>query len=410
MNSHTVEHPPARALTLADAGILALLLGANLTAFTSEIMMGGVYPALAERFGVSLETVVLLTTPRALAQLGVLVLGPLSDRLGRAWVLVGALCLLAVAGWGNAWAPSLQVMVVPQAAVGLGFATILACVKALVGDRYPYAIRGRVLAIVQMGLPLTLIVLVPGMVALAFRVNGVAPFVAMGSVATLLALLAAWRLPGAAHRPRLPSHSEERSRDWAQPRVLVILGLMLALSMVPSAIFNFLSGWVSETFGDPARTVGLVIAGDGLGTLIGISSSAVIVDRLTKRRATVMGLAVTGVFALLLPHTHRGLGLAFAAVAGLSAGLEVALIALAALLTELVPRARGTVMSLWMGAQAAGGALSPLMAAQLWRRGGMAVIASTGGALVLAVAVAMFLVAAEPARASGGEMTPGGGL
>lgn len=385
---------PARQLSRSDAGILALLLGANLVALVPEIMMGALYPALAARYAVSLETVVLLTTPRALGQFGVLFLGPLSQRIGWARLLVGGLILAAAAAWGGALASGLGVMAVLQVAMGLALAIGNAGIPALAGDRFAYAVRGRALAIIRLAMPLTLIVVVPCLVALASRVGVRAPFVALGLAATAIAALSAWRLPAAAGRPARGADSPLPRRLPVQ--VFALLALALCLQLVPASVFSFLSAWIGETFGNPGVTVGLVIACDGVGALLGVGLSAAFVDRLTKRRAALLGLAVAGAFALLLPAAGRALGLACLTIAGLSASLEVAFVALVAMLTELAPRARGTVMGLWAGALAAGTALSPLASRPLWTGWGMAGLGWAGGGLLAVLAVALLLVVAEP--------------
>ncbi|MDI7276026.1 MAG: MFS transporter, partial [Anaerolineae bacterium] len=81
----------ARAMAPREAGFLALLVAANLVAVTVDILLSALYPSLAACYARPVETLVLLGTPRALAQLGVLPLGALSDRVGRGRVLAGGL-------------------------------------------------------------------------------------------------------------------------------------------------------------------------------------------------------------------------------------------------------------------------------------------------------------------------------
>jgi len=398
-----LEHHIANPLGRSDAGLLALLLGANLVALASDVMMSPLYPLLAAHYGVALETVVLLGTPRALAQLGVLFLGPLSERIGRAYLLVGGLALTALAAWAGALAPGLGAMALVQTALGLALAVAAAGIPALVGDRYAYAVRGRALAIIRLAMPLTLIAVVPGLAALAVGAGVVAPFVALGTAATAICVLAAWRLPRAVARGATPSAAAPAAGRHITLRAGAVLVLALCLSLVPSTVFTFLPAWVGNTFANPAVTVSLAIAADGCGALLGVLFSAVLVDRLTKRRAATLGALVAGVFMLLLPATGHAFGLAALIIAGFSGCLEVALVAFMALLSEMAPAARGTVMSLWAVALAGGAALAPVAGRLVWMRWGMAGLGAAGSTLLLAVALALTLVvAAEP----GGEPNP----
>lgn len=382
-------------LAPSELGFLSLLLGTNLAALAADIMMCALYPGLALRFGAPVETVVLLGTPRALAQLGVLALGPLADRIGRARVLVGGLFLIAAAAWSGAVAPNLGSMAAVQVALGLGFAIVMAGVPALAGDRYPYEIRGRVLAIVRLAMPFTLMVVVPALVALAARRTTAAPFMVLGTATAALSLLAAWRLPRLGG-PSSPVGPDAHPAGWLSPRVIVILLLGLCLAIVPTSVFGFLAAWIGGRFGDPAHTVGLALTFDGLGALGGVGLSVFLVDRLTKRRAGILGLALAAAFAFSLFAAQRALLVAVLAIAGFSASLEVGFIALSALLTEVAPQARATAMSLWAAALALGAALAPPLARLLWLQRGMAAIGWAGGVLLLAVAAVLAMVAVEP--------------
>ncbi len=384
-----------RPLAFSGAGILALLLGANLVVLASDIMMAALYPALALRYGLPLETVVLLTTPRSLAQLGVLFLGPLSDRIGRAGLLVGGLVLAAAAAWGGALAPNLLAMAVVQVGMGLAVAIANAGIPALVGDRYPYAVRGRVLAITRLAMPLALIVAVPALVALAAGSGVAAPFVALGAAASAIAALTAWRLPSAAARP-VAVTAEKPDERRVPLRAGAVLVLALCLAAVPQIVFNFLPAWVGKAFGNPSVTVGVALACDGSGALVGVAATALFVDRLTKRRAAALGMVAASVFAALLPRTGHAFPLACATIAGFSASLEMVFVGLPALLSGMAPRARGTVMGLWAAALAGGGALAPLVGRELWTRWGMAGLGWAGSALLVVLAVALALVAVEP--------------
>ena len=385
----------APTLTLADAAILALLMGANLVVLASDIVTTSLYPALAARYGVPLETVVLLSTPRALAQLGVLALAPLSERVGRVPMLVASLFLASAAAWGAALARSLGVMAMIQVALGLALAVGNAAIPALAGDRFAYAVRGRAMAAIRLAMPLTLIGAAPGLVALGNRVGVTAPFALLGLAAMAIALLAAWQLPGAAG-PGASTHATAAPRARLTARAAGVLVLALGLSLVPQAVFTFLAAWVGGTFGNPASTVALAITCDGCGSLAGVAASALLVDRLTKRRAATAGLVAAAAFAALLPGTRHTFPLACAAIAAFSASLEVVFVAFPALLSEMAPQARGAIMGLWAVALAAGGALAPVAGRALWMRWGMAGLGRAGGVVLVAVAVGLAIVAEEP--------------
>ncbi len=80
---------------------------------------------------------------------------------------------------------------------------------------------------------------------------------------------------------------------------------------------------------------------------------------------------LTAVAFLLLPLSAGHLATALAALVTLFFLFEIAVVGAIPLLTELVPEARGVVMSMTFGAMAAGRTIGSIIGPAVWLRAGM---------------------------------------
>jgi MFS transporter, DHA1 family, multidrug resistance protein len=187
----SVSRPP---LTRAQAALaLALLLG--LQPVTTDLYLPAL-PQLTRDLGASVggaqQTMAALLLSFGFGQL---LLGPVSDRVGRRPVLLGGLLLYTVAGIGGALAGSIEVLVAWRVLQGLGLAAAVVCSRALLRDLYEPVVGARVMAWAMSGL---------GLLAIASPAVGGA-VTAWGGWRAALAVVAAvgaavltfiaWRLP-----------------------------------------------------------------------------------------------------------------------------------------------------------------------------------------------------------------------
>ncbi len=104
--------------------------------------------------------------------------------------------------------------------------------------------------------------------------------------------------------------------------------------------------------------------------------------------AAVLGLALGLALAfLLLPLSAGHLATALAALVTLFFLFEIAVVGAIPLLTELVPEARGVVMSMTFGAMAAGRTIGSIIGPAVWLRAGM-----WGNSIIAAVVMLLAVV------------------
>jgi len=120
-------------------GVLVAILG-TLTAMSPlsiDLVVPG-FPSMSAQLGVDRPSVQLTLTMFLIGLVvGQLVIGPLSDRLGRRPLLLGGLTGYAVSAAAGALAPSIEVLLGTRLLQGVAAATAIVLARAIVGDSFP---------------------------------------------------------------------------------------------------------------------------------------------------------------------------------------------------------------------------------------------------------------------------------
>jgi MFS transporter, DHA1 family, multidrug resistance protein len=185
---------PTRALTPAVAALaIALLLG--LQPVTTDLYLPAL-PLLTRELQAGMPAAQ-LTMSLVLLAFGIaqLLLGPLSDRVGRRPVLLAGLALHTLASLCAAMAPNIELLIAARAMQGLGLAASVVCARAMVRDLYEPQQGAHVMAWAMSGL---------GVLALASPLLGGwmtttlgwrAPLGAVAAVVGITLAFTAWQVP-----------------------------------------------------------------------------------------------------------------------------------------------------------------------------------------------------------------------
>jgi predicted MFS family arabinose efflux permease len=359
-------------------------------------------PSIARGLGISLAAASGLVTARMIAGLAAPFFGPLADRHGRRGTMEIALGIFSLAGLllvsaGTFATGTLAAAVTAFVFYGLAKVLYDPTALAYLGDTVPYGKRGRAIGIFELCWSSAWLIGVPASGLLIDRFDWRAPWI----VLIVLGLLSLWltriRLPPGrpSTQQRASGHSVgQLAHTWRRllrrPRVPVLLLTSFLLSMAVELPFIVYGAWLETSFGLSLSALGLASIIVGLAEASAELGTALLTDRLGKRRSVLTGLIGLGASLLLLPGLATlGLAGALFGVTVVMLTFEFAIVSLLPLATELAPGERASLLSLNVTAFSLGriaGAASGGLLWQ-WRGEGIAPHATAGAFCALAAVV-----------------------
>lgn len=308
---------PGDAISASRRVVYIILLGA-LTAlgpFTIDLYLPA-FPLLREDFRTTDAAIQLTLTGTMIGfALGQLVIGPLSDKVGRRVPLLAVTALHVLASVAAAFAPTLELLAVARVLMGVGAAAGGVVAMAIVRDLF----GGRRLVVMLSRLSL---------------VSGVAPVVAPLIGSALLAVMP-WRgifvvlavyglvmlvsaialvpetLPPARRSERGTTTVWQRYRSVFSDRVFI--GVLIIGTMTFSGVFSYLSSssfLFQESYGFDAQQYGLLFAANSLGLVVGVQTAARLAARYGPQWVLAFSTAVLVAAAIaIIVADQAGLGL-----------------------------------------------------------------------------------------------------
>lgn len=361
---------------------------------SQHMIIAPLLPRIGEQLGVPEPRLSMLVTGYSVA-VGIVavVMGPISDRLGRRRMLLAGTAAMAVALGLHGLARGYQSLLGARILAGAGGGVLTGAAAAYVGDHFPYQRRGWALGWVMSGMAAGQILGVPIAALLADRVGFRTPFLFFAAtMATACAVAWMW----------LPQPAVERSADAVTVRgglrhyrALLARGPVAAAAAAYLAIFAatalytvYFPAWLEATHGISPGQVAAVFAAGGTATLLAGPRAGRLSDQLGRRSVVIRASVGAALLIALTPFAVRGAWsaallffLLMALIAARSGGLD-------ALLTELVPGGqRGSMMSLMMAIGqigfGAGGALAGAVYGAVGYEGNAWLAAGAGLAVAL---------------------------
>src|SRR3954471_10991449 len=276
------------------------------------------FPEIARDLATSAAEVQLtLTACVAGLAVGQLVIGPLSDRLGRRAPLIAAMSTYAVASLLCALAPSVVVLMALRFVQGLAGAGGVVIARAVVRDLHSGAAAVRLFSSLMLvtGLAPILAPLAGGAILGIASWRGI--FVTLTVLSGLIALIVALGLRETLPPERRSDHGLGTTlaimRDLLRDRWFVGHGLAGGLGF--GALFAYISGSsfvLQGVYGVSPQLYSVLFAMNGLGLIAGSQVNARLVGRFGPGRLLRAGLIsiATAATALLLvvSATHLGVG------------------------------------------------------------------------------------------------------
>ncbi len=296
MTSTAVDDPAALRPHVSRVRLVIVLGAVNAIGPLSIDMYLPAFPAIASSLHATAAQVQLtLTACVAGLALGQLIVGPLSDRLGRRTPLIAAMTIYAVASVLCSVAPSATALMALRFVQGLAGAGGVVIARAVVRDLHSGTEAVRLFSSLMLvtGLAPILAPLAGGQVLNVTSWRGI--FVVLAVLSAMLALLVAFGL-----RETLPP---ERRSDQGLRRTLVVMrvllrdrwfvGHALAGGLGFGALFAYISGSsfvLQGIYGVSPQLYSVLFAMNGLGLIAGSQLNARLVGRFGPGRLLRAGL------------------------------------------------------------------------------------------------------------------------
>lgn len=325
--------------------LLRVLSAATFLIFFQAYMVGPLIPRLSAAFGVSARSIGLIV-PAYLIPYGVSVLfyGLLSDRIGRRPIMLTSLSAFVVLTALTATAQSAAELIAWRLLTGLGASGVVPLALALIGDLFPYELRGRPLGWLfgamagGMAFGSTFGVLLEPFIG--WRMVFVS--VAVLAAAVLGVLLPSGRLLDA----RAPSRLSLREVFAGYRTLLTTLRGFRTYTYVfwngifHSGVFTWLGLYLARRYGLGEVGIGLALLGYGVpGFLLGPIIGRV-ADRFGRSGLVPLGIGIGAAAAVLLIFDLHVFGAALV-VTLLSLSYDMTQPLLAGIVTSLGGRQRG---------------------------------------------------------------------
>ena len=382
-----MSRPPADRLALQVAAFPVVRTVIN----TGFRMVYPFLPTIARGLGVQVESVALAVTARSGLGLLAPFFGTVADTRSRRTAMLLALCLYAagmalVAAW-----PTYAAFFAALLISATGKILFDSAMQAYLGDRVDYSRRGLVIAVTEFGWSGAFLIGMPVTGWLIAKAGWSAPFPWLAGLALAAALFLGRLLPHEAPAART-QHSV-----WQGMRAVVshrpaLAGLAVSLLIsAANELVNIVYGvWMEGSFGLQIAALGAASAVIGLSELVGEGLVATLADRLGKRSAVALGIALSASASLALPVLGRTLTFSLIGLFLFYVCFEFTLVTGISLMTELVPGARATVMAGNLSAHALGRAVGAFLGPLLFA-GGIAANGAVSASLNVA-AIALLLV------------------
>ncbi|EKD37531.1 MAG: major facilitator superfamily MFS_1, partial [uncultured bacterium] len=149
------------------------------------------------------------------------------------------------------------------------------------------------------------------------------------------------------------------------------------ISIANDSLFVVYGAWFEDSFLVSLTTLGFSTVAIGAAEFLGESMTAGFADRLGLKKATILGLCLAMLAYLLLPFIGRSLPLAMTGMFWIFLAFEFTIVTSFSLSTELMPKARATMMAGFYAAGGMGRMIGVLIGGGLWQAGGITAVAWT---------------------------------
>jgi predicted MFS family arabinose efflux permease len=349
---------------------LVILTLARLTINIAHRMVYPFLPEFSQGLRVSRDDILFILSVRGGLSITAPLFSVLPDRLGRKpAMLVGlgafSLGLLLVGLFAN-YALFFAALVL----IMLAKFVFDPAMQAYLSERTPYSQRGLVIAFTELGWSGAYLMGVPLVGVLIAWAGWRAPFWPLALAGVAVGALLWLIIPRDLGRSSsAPLTGLGHLKALLSPVVVATIAIGLFTSAANECLQSVFGIWMKDSFGLSVVELGLTTIPIGLAELAGEGLVMGLADRLGKRHAIALGLGASALAYLAVPFLASHLSLALAGLVVVFIAFEFTIVATIPLATELLPHARGLMLTTNMAGHGAGRMLGVLLGGWLFHYG-----------------------------------------
>ncbi|MDJ1478714.1 MFS transporter [Bacillus sp. LS15-K4] len=277
--------------------------------------------------------------------------GPMSDRVGRKRMIVIGFVLFSISTFCTGLAKDFEILLLFRGLTGLSGAMIMPSIFALVGDKVTYESRGKAMGTIMGAMVGSTVIGVPIGAFLSELGNWKWTFYSIGLLTLFLTILVNHILEN--EKTRNKEHvSVAKTLGTSLKTALVNISVLFALlatflwTIGLHGMFSYIGVYYGHNFGLSVGEIGIVIFLAGIGSVAGNILGGKLADKIGKRNVISIASIVVSISVMVFSLSIENIVTAITVHIIWSLFIGFGQASLTALISELKPAVRGTVMAL----------------------------------------------------------------
>ncbi len=279
------------------------------------------------------------------------VFGMMSDRVGRKRMIIIGFIIFSISTFCTGLAKNFEILLLFRGLTGLSGAMIMPSIFALVGDKVTYESRGKAMGTIMGAMIGSTVIGVPIGAFLSEIGNWQWTFYSIGLLTLFLTLLINHILRNEKEREDVHVSLTEMV-DAPLKMTVVNISVLFALlatflwTIGLHGMFSYIGVYYENNFGISVGKIGIVIFLAGVGSVAGNILGGKLADKIGKKSVIVIASIVSSISVMLFSLSTENLVIAIIVHIIWSLFIGFGQASLTALISELKPAMRGTVMAL----------------------------------------------------------------
>lgn len=279
------------------------------------------------------------------------VFGMMSDRVGRKRMIIIGFIIFSISTFCTGLAKNFEILLLFRGLTGLSGAMIMPSIFALVGDKVTYESRGKAMGTIMGAMIGSTVIGVPIGAFLSEIGNWQWTFYSIGLLTLFLTLLVNHILRNEKERNDVHVSLTE---TVDAPLKMTVVNISVLFSLLATflwtiglhGMFSYIGVYYENNFGISVGKIGIVIFLAGVGSVAGNILGGKLADKIGKKSVIVIASIVSSISVMLFSLSTGNLIIAIIVHIIWSLFIGFGQASLTALISELKPAVRGTVMAL----------------------------------------------------------------